>query len=197
QVDRDRRLIRKEAEELHLLEAEERPLRAIEDRQHPESTLLVQEWGGHQSLRDVAGVLGPARGEPGAVPTAPDPARGPRREHPAGDAGPRRKAGAEERILSLAHHRLEDELLRLGVEQEDRRRPGAEDRTGDLDDRGEKRAERLLRSDDAGRDGGSQIRLSGHFPPPTFVAVRYRTLFSWKGVSSGCFERTRAQIDEM
>ena len=84
---------------------------------------------------------------------------------------------------------LEHELLRLLVEEEDRRRLGAEDRARDLDDRREERAERLLGADDAGGDRRTQVRLVGHVPPPTLFAVRYRTLFSWNGVSSGCFER--------
>ena len=82
------------------------------------------------------------------------------------------EARAEERVLALADDRLEDELLRLLVEQEDRRRLGAEDRARDLDDRGEQRAERLLRADDARGDGRPQIRFSVMRPPPTFVAVR-------------------------
>ena len=82
------------------------------------------------------------------------------------------EARAEERVLALADDGLEDELLGLLVEEEDRRRLGAEDRARDLDDRREQRAERLLGADDACGDGCSEIRLVGHVPPPTFVAVR-------------------------
>ncbi len=82
------------------------------------------------------------------------------------------EARAEQRVLALADDGLEDELFRLLVEEEDRRRLRAEDRPRDLDDRGEERAERLLGADDAGGDRRAQVRLLGHVPPPTLVAVR-------------------------
>ena len=86
--------------------------------------------------------------------------------------GARREARAEERVLALADDGLEDELLGLLVEQEDRRRRRAEDRARDLDDRREQRAIRLLGADDARGHGCAEIRLIGHGAPPTFVAVR-------------------------
>ncbi len=116
--------------------------------------------------------LGDVAREPWIVPDVLDDERRPSREHPAGDARPSGEARPEQRVLALADDRLEDELLRLLVEEKDRRRLGAEDRASDLDDRGEERAERLLRADDACGDGCAQIRLFGHVPPPTFVAVR-------------------------
>ena len=50
EVDRDRGLVREQAEELHLLQAEERLLRAVEDREDAERALLVQQRSGHQAL---------------------------------------------------------------------------------------------------------------------------------------------------
>jgi hypothetical protein len=94
------------------------------------------------------------------------------REHPARDPRAGREARTEKRVLALADDGLEDELLGLRVEQEDGRRLGAEDGARDLDDRGEKRAKRFLRADDACGDGSAEIGLLGHVLPPTFVAVR-------------------------
>ena len=48
EVDRDRGLVREEAEELHLLQAEERLLRAVEHREDAERALLVEERRGHE-----------------------------------------------------------------------------------------------------------------------------------------------------
>src|SRR5205823_14121160 len=41
------------------------------------------------------------------------------------------------------------------------------------------------------------VASDGQTSPPTFVAVRYSTLFSWNGVSSGCFDRTSAAMPAM
>ena len=94
------------------------------------------------------------------------------RKHPAGDARARREPRSQERFLALADDGLEDELFRLLVEKEDRRRLRAEDRPCDFDDRGEQRAEGLLGADDASGDRRAQVRLFGHVAPPTLVAVR-------------------------
>ena len=95
-----------------------------------------------------------------------------RREDPARDTGAGREPRAEQRVLALADDGLEDELLGLRVEQEDRGRLRAEDGARDLDDRGEERTERLLGADDPCGHGCAEIGLVGHGPPPTFVAVR-------------------------
>src|SRR5262249_61310390 len=71
---------------------------------------------------------------------------------------------------------------------------GGEDRARDLDDGAEQRAETLLRAERRGGDGCVQI---GHRLPPTLDEMRCSTLFSWNGVSSGCVERTSAQMPEM
>ena len=162
----------KRPEELHLLEAEERLLGPVEHREHAERALLVQKRSGHEPLRDVARVLGDVVREARIVLDVLDDERRSRREDPAGDPRAGGEARAEERVLALADDRLEDELLGLLVEEEDRRRLGAEDRPRDLDDRREQCAERLLGSDDACGDGRAKVRLVGHVPPPTFVAVR-------------------------
>src|SRR5205807_8651562 len=78
----------------------------------------------------------------------------------------------------------------LLVEQEHRRRLRVEDRTGGRDSGLEQRTEGVVRAEDARGDGCAQV---GHAPPPTFVAVRCSTLFSWNGVSSGCLLSTSAQ----
>ena len=101
-----------------------------------------------------------------------DDERCPRCEDPAGDTGAGGEPRPEERVLAFADDSLEDELLGLGVEQEDRRRLGAEDRARDLDDRAEQSAERLLGADDTGGNRRAQVRLVGHVPPPTLFAVR-------------------------
>ena len=172
QVDGDRGLIREEPEELHLLEAEERLLGPVENREDAECSFLVEERRGHQPLRDVARALGDVAREARIVLDVLDDERRSRRENPAGDSRACGKARAEERVLALADDRFEDELLGLGVEEQDRRRLRAEDRARDLDDRGQKRPEGLLRADDACGHGSAQIGLVGHVPPPTLVAVR-------------------------
>ena len=57
EVDRDRGLVREQAEQLHLLQAEERLLRTVEDREHAERPFVVQQRRGHEPFRDVAGAL--------------------------------------------------------------------------------------------------------------------------------------------
>src|SRR4029078_13592772 len=39
---------------------------------------------------------------------------------------------------------------------------------------------------------GASVEPTAHSSPPAFVAVRWTTLFSWYGVSSGCFASTSA-----
>ena len=175
EVDGDRGLVREEAEELHLVQAEERALGPVEDLEHAERRLVVEERRRHQTARDVAGALRDVPGEAGILADVLDDERRPRREHPAGDALPGGEAHAEQALLSLADDGGEDELLRLRVEQQDRRRASAEDRARHLHDRGEERAERLLRADDARGHRRAQLArlpLSGHVPPPTLFAIR-------------------------
>ena len=92
----------------------------------------------------------------------------------------------DELALAFARHRLEDELLRLLVEQEDRGRLGAEDRPRDVHDRLQQGAVLLLAAERPGRDRGAKRALVHHCPP-VFEAVRYRRLLSCGGVSLGCF----------
>src|SRR6202035_993303 len=75
-----------------------------------------------------------------------------RDEGPACDSGAGREPLTDERLCALPGDRLEDELVRLGVEQEDRRRSRLEDRTGDLGSRLEQRAVSFLGAEHAGRD---------------------------------------------
>src|SRR5262249_23465918 len=58
QVDGDCSLVREQAEELHLLQAEQSLLRPVEDGEDAERTLLVEERGRHEPLRHVARFLG-------------------------------------------------------------------------------------------------------------------------------------------
>ncbi len=76
----------------------------------------------------------------------------------------------EERLGPEAGDRLEHELVRLLVEQEDRGGLGAEDRPRHLDHRLEEPPERLLGADDSRRDRCLQVLA--HFEPPTFDEVR-------------------------
>src|SRR5262249_9227666 len=66
------------------------------------------------------------------------------------------------------------------------------DRPGDVDNRLEQLAERILRGQHARRDRRAQV--VAHRLPPTFDAVVSSTVFSWNGKSRGCLERTSAQI---
>ena len=72
---------------------------------------------------------------------------------------------------ALAGDRLEDELVRLLVEEEDRRRLGAEDRARDLDDRLEQRAVRAPREPTTPA-ATAALSSSLIVRPPTFVDVR-------------------------
>ena len=67
QVDGDRGLVGEEPEQLHLLQAEEGLLRAVEHRQHPERALLVQQRSCHEATRHIAGVLGDVLREAGIL----------------------------------------------------------------------------------------------------------------------------------
>ena len=90
---------------------------------------------------------------------------------------------------------LEDELVGLVVEEEDRGRLGGEDRASDVDDRLQQLAEGVLAaSQHPRRCLPTAVELVVHADPPVFVAVRWSTLFSWYGVSSGCFASTSAVI---
>ena len=84
-----------------------------------------------------------------------------RRGDPAGDAGRRREALADEELVLLAGDGGEDELVRLLVEQEDRRPLSAEDRPGHLDDRAQEPCEVLLGCHDTCGDGGVETVRHG------------------------------------
>ena len=87
----------------------------------------------------------------------------PRREHPAGDAGTGREPHPDQLALPLARHRLEDELVRLLVEEEDGCGLRAEDRAGHLHGRLQERAVRLVRAEHAGGDGRFEIAHAASF----------------------------------
>src|SRR5205823_9269592 len=111
------------------------------------------------------------------------------------NTGAGREATADEGSGALPRHRLEDELVICLVEQEDRRRLRAEDCARHLDDRLKQCPVLLLRAEHA--CGNSCAKLLAHASPPTLVAVRYSTLFSWNGVSSRCLLSTSAARPEM
>ena len=83
------------------------------------------------------------------------------RQHPAGDPLRRREPLADEVLLALVRDRGEDELVGLVVEQEDRRRLGAEDGARDDDDRAQELGEVLLRRQHRRGDRGFEAFV-GH-----------------------------------
>ena len=172
QIDGDRGLVREEPEQVHLLEREVRPLRAVQDLENPECPFVVEEGRRHQPARDVAGSLRDVTREPRVVSHVFEDERGARGEHPPGDAVLRGEAHSEQGLLALADDRLEHELVRRLVEQQDRRRLGPEDRARDLYERAEQSAKRLGGADDSRSHCSAQIVRLGHWPPPTLVAVR-------------------------
>ena len=119
-----------------------------------------------------------------------------RRERPAHDPGVGWDAAPDKRAGALPCHGLEDKLVGLFVEQGDGRGPRGEDGPRHLDDRLQQRAVVLLGGHDPRGHRRAQPILA-HASPPTFDAVRYRTLLSWNGVSSGCFDRISVQIPAM
>ena len=82
-----------------------------------------------------------------------------------------REALADQLVRALAGDRLEHELVGLLVEQEDRRRLGAEDRARDLDDRLQQLAVALLGAERRPRRRRRR-RSSLIVLPPTLFAVR-------------------------
>src|SRR5262249_10154945 len=120
-----------------------------------------------------------------------------RDERPTRYARARRDARADQALLLLARERLEDQLVGVLVEQEDRRALRREDRARDLDDRAQQRAVRAFGTDDAGRNRRAKAVVA-HAPDPCMLsAIRWSTLLSWNGVRAGCFERTSVQIPAM
>src|SRR5581483_10490346 len=186
--ERDRGLVREETEEVHLRERERAVLRPVEHLEHAEGLLVVEERDRHQPARHVARRLGGLAREPRVLRQVVDDERLARHEHPARDARVRREALADELTRALARDRLEHELLRLLVEQEDGGGLRAEDRARRLHRRLQERAERLVGADDACGDGCAEI---AHVS--TFDAARWSALFTWNGVSSRCLLRMSAQ----
>jgi hypothetical protein len=154
-------LIREQAEQLHLAERELDGLRAVEDVQHAERPLLVQERHRHHRVGDVAGALAGLTRPARVVLEVVDDQRLPRDEHPARDPGAGGKAGAQEGLGPFAGDRLEHELVALLVVQEDRGCLRREDRARDLDDRLEQGAVLGLGGHHAGRHRGLEV-VVGH-----------------------------------
>ena len=76
---------------------------------------------------------------------------------------------ADQVVLAVARYRLEYELVRLLVEEEDRRGDGAEDRARHLGDPLQQAVERLARAHDAGGHRRAELALAvRHSEPPTF-----------------------------
>ena len=192
QVEPDRRLCREAGEELELRDAERSVWGAVEDREHAERPLVVEERRGDDAVRDVPGRRRTLAGEPGIVREVVDDERLPRDEREPGDARARREPRPDQRVASLAGDGLEDELVRVLVVEEDRRGLGTEDRSRDVHDRLEERPIRVLVP--AEHPCGCCVVLVAHGVPSVFVAVRRRTDLTWYGVSSGCFARTSAEI---
>ena len=135
-------------------------LRPVEHLEHAERALLDEQRHGHDPLRHVAGLLGDLLRVPRILGQILDHERLAGDERPAGDAGARRDPRADQTLFVLAGDRLEDELVGLLVEEEDRRALGREDRARDLDDRPQQRAVGGVGADHAGRDGGSEPVLA-------------------------------------
>src|SRR5215204_4555849 len=159
QMERNRRLVPEEPEELHLLEREARapgPVEYLEDAQH---ALLVQERHRHQTLGHVARRLGDVARMAGVVLEIVEDERLTCHEDPARDARRGRHAHADEVLLLVAGDGREDQLVGLLVEQKDRRGLRPEDRARDLDHRAEQLRIEVVGAEDAGRDGGSEISV--------------------------------------
>ena len=84
--------------------------------------------------------------------------------------GARRKALADQGLRGLIGRSFEDELIGLGVEQQDRGGLGPEDRARDVDHGLQQRPVLVLGAEHAGCHRGTELIC--HVPPPTFVAVR-------------------------
>src|SRR5205085_306391 len=194
QVERDRGLVREQAEQIDLGQLQLGLRGPVEHLEYAQRALLDEQRHGHQVLWDVAGRLRlgarPARVGTQVV----DDERLTRCEGPTGDPVAGREAHADQLVLSLAGDRLENELFGLLVEEEDGRGLGTEDRTRDLDRGLQERTVRLVGSDHACGDGRFEV---AHAAPPAFDAVWDRTLLSWNGVRSGCLAVAEAQIAAM
>ena len=172
QVDGDRGLVGEEPEQLHLLQAEEGLLRAVEHRQDPERALLVQKRSCHEATRHVARVLGDVLREAGIL------VRRPRSRAAFGSRGPTRRSPSRRGSVfrgACPHPRRRPPRTR--VLRSPRRGGGwttPSHRRSTAQPRRSRRAgtERLLGPDYACGDGRSKLGLVSHVPPPTFVAVR-------------------------
>ena len=138
----------------------------------PSDRVAIRERHRHQALRHVARALGRLPGEARILLEVVDHDRLAGDEHPAGDSRARGNPHPDQVAFTLARDGLEDELVRRVVEQEDRRRLGAEDRPRDIDDRLQQRAMALLRGEHPGRDGLLVARAVRHVLPPAFDAVK-------------------------
>src|SRR6185503_11121509 len=165
----------------------------VEHGEHAERALVVEERRGDDAVRHVAGRGGALAREARVVRQVVHHERLPCHEGEAGDARARREPRPHERVPSLARDRLEHELVRVLVVEEDRRRLRTEDRARDVDDGLEERPVRLLvAAEHSGR--GRFASLLAHPAPSVFDAVRRSTVFTWYGVSSGCLASTRAEM---
>jgi hypothetical protein len=162
QIERDRRLIPEEPQELHLLEREPRLLRPVEDIEDADCLLLMDQRHGHQSLGHVAGLVGDLASAPTRILAhVVENQRLPRHQNPTRNTGTRWEALPDKRVRPLAGNRLEDELVRLFVVEEDRCRPRVENSASDLDGRLEQRSVRRLRGEHSRRNGRPKIRHPG------------------------------------
>ena len=109
QVERDRGLIREQAEQIHLGEAEARAL-PVEHLEDAECPVAAEERHRHQTARHVAGRLRGLTREARIAAHVVEHERLPCGEHPARDSRSLRQPLPEERLGALAGDGLEDEF---------------------------------------------------------------------------------------
>ena len=167
---------REQAEQVHLRRARTGPLRPVEHLEHAERALVVEQRHRHQPLRDVARLLGDLAREARVASSVLDRRaaaawRAPSRRCPV-PAGSACRRSVSSPSPATASKTSSSALL---VEEQDRRRLGAEDRARDLDDRAEQRAVALLRAEHAGRDGRAQLVRRSRAPPTLSASGRARS----------------------
>ena len=84
---------------------------AIENLEHAERAFLVQEWHGHQCLRDETGALGRFAPEPRILGDVLEHERLVCDEHPARDARARGQPAPHQRARAFSRDRFEHELV--------------------------------------------------------------------------------------